>query len=114
MSAPDRFWREFDAGIAETLSPEQRGEIERVVGSTPPPANPDLGDLRLSFRWFFLRIIWGSEKRSLDRVDEEQKLHAATTRGSWKMAAVVFAAWVLVWLAVAFAASAVVAYFLTV
>lgn len=112
-SAPDRFWRDFDPSIARSLSAEQRGEIERVVANTPPPPNKQLGDLRLSFKWFFLRFIWGPEKRSPERVAQERKLYSPTSRRSWKMLVTLVVGWVLLWIAILIASSYVLAFLLT-
>lgn len=76
----DRFWREFKSDVAGTLSAEQRSEIERVLDMTGEPARKDLGDLRLSFKWFFVRLMWGPEKRNADRIKQEQELHPPVSR----------------------------------
>ena len=66
--ASDRFWNEFKADIAGTLSDAQKQEVERVISASSTPVNEQLSDLRLSFKWFFVRLVWGPEKRSPERI----------------------------------------------
>lgn len=106
----DRFWREFKSDVAGTLSSEQRGEIERVLKL--PSASGDIGDMRLSFKWFFVRLAWGPEKRSPDRVKHEQEAHPVMTRRNIPVLATLFAGYsALAYVIAAFAAIAAV-YFL--
>lgn len=79
--ATARFWGDFNPALAQTLSSEQRGEIERVLLASAPDARPSrIGDLRLSFYIFFIRILWGREKRSVARLRQESVAHPAMTR----------------------------------
>lgn len=76
-----RFWGDFDPALAQSLSAEQRTEIERVFLLSSPAARPSrVGDLRLSFYFFFVRILWGREKRSSARLKQESTMHPAMTR----------------------------------
>lgn len=75
IAAPDSFWREFKSDVAGTLSQEQRGEIERVLEKSSGAGANKISDLRLSFKWFFVRIAWGPEKRSAERIQQEQETH---------------------------------------
>lgn len=97
MVPANRFWQEFNAEVAQTLSDEQRGEIERALGATSRPGNSDLGDLRLSFKWFFLRLVFGPEKRSPERIKQEQKMHPAMSARNVPMLASVVAGYVAFW-----------------
>jgi hypothetical protein len=93
--ASDRFWREFKSDVAGTLSAEQRGEIERVLGLSCDADSKKLGDLRLSLRWFFVRLVWGSEKRSRERIKQEHKMHPAMARRNVPMLATLFAGYMV-------------------
>lgn len=93
----DRFWREFKPDVAQTLSDEQRGEIERVLDGAPASNDNGLGDLRLSFKWFFVRIGWGPERRSRERLKKEQELHPLMTRRNAPMLASLFASYMALW-----------------
>lgn len=97
----DRFWSEFKAEVAGTLSPEQRGEIERALqessASDEPHKNNDLSDLRLSFKWFFVRLIWGPEKRNSDRIKQELEQHPPMARQNLPMLASLFAGYMGLW-----------------
>ncbi len=76
-----RFWGDFNPVLAQSLSSEQRSEIERVLLLTSPAARPSrIGDLRLSFYFFFIRILWGREKRSAARLKQESAMHPAMTK----------------------------------
>lgn len=76
-----RFWGDFDPVLGQTLSSEQRSEIERVLLLSSPAARPSrIGDLRLSFYFFFIRILWGREKRSSERLKQESAMHPAITK----------------------------------
>jgi hypothetical protein len=48
--ASDRFWNEFKAYVAGTLSDAQKHQIERVLSTSSTPINEQLSDLRLSFK----------------------------------------------------------------
>lgn len=84
--ASDRFWREFKADVAGSLNDEQRGEIERVLGLPPPPGSTEISDLRLSFKWFFVRLAWGPEKRNPERIKKDAEMYPAL---SWRNAPMV-------------------------
>ncbi len=71
--ASDRLWNEFKSDVAETLSDAQKQEIECVLATSSTPVNEKLSDLRLSSKWFFVRLVWGPEKRSPERIMQEQK-----------------------------------------
>jgi hypothetical protein len=75
-----RFWGEFDPALAQSLTPQQRTEIERVLLSAPAARPSRIGDLRLSFYFFFIRILWGREMRSSARLKQESATHPAITR----------------------------------
>ena len=72
-----RFWGDFDPLLAQSLSAEQRAEIERVLALNVSSRPNSVGDFRLSFRWFFVRVLWGREKRSVSRLKQESKLYPA-------------------------------------
>ncbi len=97
MVPANRFWQEFNTDVAQTLSDEQRGEIERALGATSRPGNSELGDLRLSFKWFFLRFVYGPEKRSAERIKQEQEMHPAMSPRNVPMLASVVAGYVAFW-----------------
>lgn len=78
--APDHFWTQFKADVAGTLSDEQKTEINRVLGMPADLAGKGPGDLRLSFGWGFLRLMWGLEKRNPERVKSDEKNHPVMTR----------------------------------
>lgn len=75
-----RFWSVFDPAIAQSLSAEQRAEVERVFALDATQRPSAIGDLRVSFRWFFLRVMWGREKRSADRRHQDSVMHPAITK----------------------------------
>ena len=106
----DRFWREFKTDVAGTLSDEQRKEIDRVLSESSTPRNEKLGDLRLSFRWFFVRFVWGPEKRSSERLNAEQKLHPPMAARNVPMLASLFAGYMVVWYAATLVGAVAFAY----
>jgi len=76
-------WDAFKADVADSFSSEQRQEIERVfqqARENESRYSDDVKDLRLSFKWFFIRLIWGSEKRNVKRIRDEQVSHPASVR----------------------------------
>ncbi|MEZ5925520.1 MAG: hypothetical protein R3D57_14155 [Hyphomicrobiaceae bacterium] len=75
-----RFWGDFSPAVAQSLTAEQRTEIERVLDLSATPQPSRIGDVRLSFYWFFVRILWGREKRSADRLKQERALYPAMTK----------------------------------
>lgn len=75
-----RFWSTFDPAIAQSLSAEQRAEVERVFALDATQRPSTIGDLRVSFRWFFLRVMWGAEKRSADRRQQDAAMYPAMTK----------------------------------
>lgn len=97
----DRFWSEFKAEVAGSLSPAQRGEIERALQEASAVEEPNgsngLSDLRLSFKWFFVRLIWGPEKRSRDRIKKELEQHPPMARQNLPMLASLFAGYMGLW-----------------
>lgn len=95
--ASDRFWREFKSDVAGTLSDAQRLEIQRVLDQSPAAEKSDIGDLRLSFKWFFVRLAWGPEKRNAERVKKEQAMHPAMSRRNLPMLATFFAGYMVFW-----------------
>ncbi|MBU1211452.1 MAG: hypothetical protein KJ587_09290 [Alphaproteobacteria bacterium] len=96
--APDRFWREFKTEVAGSLSDEQRREIDRILGMAPPaPSSKELGDLRLSFKWFFVRLAWGPEKRNTDRLKKEQEMYPVMSRRNAPMLLTLFAGYTIFW-----------------
>lgn len=98
VSVPaDRFWREFNPDLALSLSSDQRSEIDRVLGAHTPPRPSNVGDLRLSFYFFFIRILWGREKRSSERIRREQSLYPAMSRKNAPMLASLFAGYFALW-----------------
>ena len=92
--APDHFWREFKSDVAGSLSNDQRGEIERVLGLSSVPGGKKVSDLRLSFKWFFVRIAWGPEKRSPGRIEQEEKMHPVLVRRNLPMLASLYVGFV--------------------
>lgn len=112
--ASDRFWREINTDIAGSLSDEQRGEIERVLELSSVPGGRELSDLRLSCKWFFVRLVWGPEKRSPDRIKHEQKTHPAMARRNAPMLASLLVGYTLLSYAAALGISAALfAYFIS-
>ncbi|KUO57084.1 MAG: hypothetical protein APF80_05845 [Alphaproteobacteria bacterium BRH_c36] len=96
--APDRFWREFKTELAGGLSDEQRSEIDRVLGMPPPATiSKELGDLRLSFKWFFVRLAWGPEKRNPERLKKEQEMYPLMSRRNAPMLLTLFAGYTIFW-----------------
>ena len=95
----NRFWNEFSTDVSGTLSEEQRDEINRALeqSSTNEDGNSDLSDLRLSFKWFFVRLVWGPEKRNRDRIKREQELHPPLARRNLPMLASLFAGYMGLW-----------------
>ena len=75
--ASRRFWGGFDTEVAGTLSDAQRREIDRVLDQTSQPGQSEPSDLRLSFKWFFVRLAWGWEKRSPERIKQEREAYPA-------------------------------------
>ena len=110
--ASDRFWNEFKADVAGTLSDAQKQEIERVLSTSSTPVNEQLSDLRLSFKWFFVRLVWGPEKRSPERVRQEQAANPAMARRNLPMLASLFAGYMAFWYAALVVATLVFLYFL--
>ncbi len=111
MVPANRFWQEFSTDVAQTLSDEQRGEIERALGATSRSGNSDLGDLRLSFKWFFLRFVFGPEKRSAERIKQEQEMHPAMSPRNVPMLASVVAGYVAFWVLMLVLLTAAFTYF---
>ena len=109
----NRFWREFKAEVANTLSSAQRGEIERVLGisSAMPATTNGPGDIRLSCKWFFVRLLWGPEKRSAERVAQEQAMHPVMARRNLPMLMSLFTGYMAFWIGV-MALSVLVFYYL--
>jgi len=95
--ASDRFWNQFRADIADTLSDEQKGEIDRVLSLPTGASAVGPGDLRLSFGWCFVRLMWGLEKRNSDRVKRDEKVHPIMTRRNAPMLASLFAGYAALW-----------------
>lgn len=110
--ASDRFWNEFKADVAGTLSDPQKQEIERVLALPAAPVNEKLSDLRLSFKWFFVRLVWGPEKHSPERVRQEQKTNPPMARRNLPMQASLFAGYMAFWYAALVVATLVFLYFL--
>ncbi|MGD9669685.1 MAG: hypothetical protein AB7U75_11585 [Hyphomicrobiaceae bacterium] len=95
--ASDRFWNLFKSDIASTLSNEQKGEIDRVLGLAAAPSANGPGDLRMSFGWAFVRLMWGLEKRNSARVKQDEKLHPIMTRRNAPMLASLLAGYAALW-----------------
>ncbi len=108
--ATERFWKEFKPEVAGSLSADQRNEIERVLGAAGYPGESKVGDLRLSCYWFFVRLVWGPEKRSTDRIKIEREKHPVMARRNLPMLASLFAGYFAVWY-VALGMSAVIAFY---
>lgn len=90
----DRFWDEFKSDVAGTLSSEQRTEIDRVLDVATPKGNQEISDLRLSCRWFFIRLAWGPEKRSPERIKQEKAMHPVMSKRNAPMLASLFAGYI--------------------
>lgn len=90
----DRFWREMKSDVSGSLSAEQRGEIERALDASSVPADKELGDVRMSFKWFFVRLVWGPEKRNAERLADERAVHPVMARRNLPMLASLFAGYV--------------------
>ncbi|HRY07663.1 MAG TPA: hypothetical protein P5114_11125 [Hyphomicrobiaceae bacterium] len=95
--ASDHFWHQFKADIAGTLSEEQKGEIDRVLRLATDPSAKRPGDLRMSFGWAFVRLMWGLEKRSSERVKNDEKVHPVMTRRNAPMLASLLAGYAALW-----------------
>ncbi len=93
--ASKRFWNDFSPDVAGTLSDGQRSEIDRVLNQSSD--NSKLRDVRLSFKWFFIRVVWGPEKRSDDRIKQEQVEHPAMTRKNAPILASMWTAYMAFW-----------------
>lgn len=109
--ASDRFWNEFRSDVAGTLSDAQKQEIERVLATSSTPVSEQLSDLRLSFKWFFVRLVWGPEKRSPERVMKEQKTNPLMARRNLPMLASLFAGYMVFWYAALIVTTLVFLYF---
>ncbi len=109
----DRFWSELKSEVAGALSEEQRGEIQRALesSSSAEAGNNELSDLRLSFKWFFVRLIWGPEKRHIDRIKQEQELHPPMARKNLPMLASLFAGYMGLWYVALIVTTALFYYF---
>lgn len=112
----DQFWLNFKPGVAETLSAEQRGEIERVLGQPAESNNQqresEISDIRLSLKWFFVRIAWGPEKRSPERIQKEQEMYPPTARRNMPLLASLFAGTMVLWYAALVVSTLIFAYFI--
>lgn len=95
--ASDRFWNQFKSDIAGTLSDAQKGEIERVLGLSADPKSDGPGDLRLSFGWAFVRLMWGLEKRNSQRVKDDRQFHPMMTGRNAPALASLFAGYAAFW-----------------
>ncbi len=73
------FWNRFDSAIAGTLSDSQKNEINRILGNRQSSGEEKKADIRLSFGWYYLVIMWGKEKRRRERLNKERKLHPVVT-----------------------------------
>ena len=62
-----------------------------------PNGSNGLSDLRLSFKWFFVRLIWGPEKRNRDRIKQELEQHPPMARQNLPMLASLFAGYMGLW-----------------
>ncbi|MCC0007242.1 MAG: hypothetical protein H6876_03860 [Hyphomicrobiaceae bacterium] len=111
--ASDRFWREFRSDVAGTLTDEQRGEIERCLGQSTGSGSSALGDLRLSFKWFFVRLAWGPEKRNSERIKQDQKSHPVMSRRNAPMLASLLAGYMALSYVVVGLAVLLLAYFIS-
>jgi hypothetical protein len=113
VSVPaDRFWRDYNPDLALSLPLEQRAEIDRVLGAHTPPRPSTVGDLRISCYFFFVRILWGREKRSSERIKREQVLYPTMTRRNAPMLASIFAGYIAIWYMVLIVAAVFMATFL--
>lgn len=95
--APARFWREFKSDVAGSLSSEQRNEIDRVLGLPSVPSNKEIGDLRISLKWWFLRLAWGPEKRNPERLKKEQQQNPLISRRNAPMLVTLLAGYAIFW-----------------
>ena len=66
-AASSRFWQSLSADTSMSLSKDQKAEIDRALTNVRPDETKGLRDIRMSFRWFFVRIIWGREQRDAER-----------------------------------------------
>ena len=113
MSLPTaRFWGDFDPAVAQSFSADQRAEIERVLARNAAGWSSTVGDLRLSFYWFFVRILWGREKRNNDRLDQESAKHPALTKKNAPVLFAISAGYTAFWYVVLVITTVVVARYL--
>lgn len=109
--ASDHFWGQFKTDVAGTLSDAQKMEINRVLGLDPDSAGSGPGDLRLSFGWAFVRLMWGLEKRSPDRVQHDRDTHPMMTSRNAPALASLFAGYAALWYVALSLVAAAIAYF---
>ena len=93
-----RFWTNFNPAIAQSLSAEQRTEIERVI-SLDPTLRPggSVGDFRVSCLGRFVRVLWGREKRSAERLQQESAANPAISKKNAPALVTMGVAYVSVW-----------------
>ena len=109
----DRFWKNFKSEIGETLTDDQRAEIDRAIVLSAPGKNNKISDLRLSLGWFFVRLAWGWEKRSSDRIKQEQEIYPAMAPRNAPMLASLVAGSLAFWLLALCGTTVLFAYLMT-
>ena len=62
-----------------------------VSGKSETAAPPNANEVRLSFRYFYLVVRWGSERRSPSRIANERQAYPALTAST---APILAGAWV--------------------
>ena len=70
---------------------EDRGTAN-ASAPIPTPATANGGEIRLSFRYFFVVLKWGNERRSSGRIAKERREYPALTATHAPVLAAVWAA----------------------
>ena len=69
---------------------------ETAAATTPADAaSKPGGEIRLSFRFFYVVLKWGQERRSLERVNQEREKFPVLTSTHMPVLAVIYAAFFL-------------------
>jgi len=68
-----QFWERLKPDVAASLTDEQRDGLNAALTGSPETAESNVTcDLRLSFHWFFVVIMWGPERRTSGRLKIER------------------------------------------
>jgi len=75
---------------------EQNSPSPVVVTDAAPPSAAKGGEIRLSFRYFYVVLKWGQEKRSAGRIEADRKAFPVLTATHAPVLAAIWAALFLV------------------